>query len=287
MGNSLINSVVFQPPSKYAPLPDDVQISWIETSRGDVIPTIFLKPKKWRSGSISKRITILYSHANSEDLSVICRKLQQLTNQLNVNILAYDYTGYGYNRKMYPKKAKPSEEACYADITAVYNYLVKQLRVTPSRVVLMGRSIGTGPSCYLAEHLCQQDVKLGGVVLHSPFMSVYRVVADCGVSLSCLGDMFPNIDLAEGIDKCPVYIIHGTKDEIIPFYHGCALYDAFGGGSTCYGSGSSITSTGKCNSLWVRGMSHNSMTRHMSTQILSNLKRFIKSVDQRTKEMPR
>ena len=287
MGNSLINSVLFQPPSKCTPLPDDVPINWVETSRGDIIPTILLQPstKKRRKINMSKRTTVIYSHANSEDLGMIYQKMQRLANELNVNILAYDYTGYGYNRKKYPTRANPSEKACYADITAVYHYLIEEFQVKPFRVVLMGRSVGTGPSCYLAEQLCQKGIEIGGVVLYSPFMSVYRVVADCGVSLSCLGDMFQNIELAEGIDKCPVYVIHGTDDEIVPFYHGCALYDAFGGSNSCYGSNYVSQNPEKCSSLWVEGMGHNSMTKHMSSQVMTNLKRFMQSVERRANDL--
>jgi fermentation-respiration switch protein FrsA (DUF1100 family) len=36
--------------------------------------------------------------------------------------------------------------------------------------------------------------------------------------------MFPNINRMENID-CPLLVIHGTRDEIIPAQHGQELFD--------------------------------------------------------------
>ncbi len=41
------------------------------------------------------KITFLYSHANAEDLGLMFGWLKCLSRRLNVNVLAYDYTGYG------------------------------------------------------------------------------------------------------------------------------------------------------------------------------------------------
>lgn len=51
----------------------------------------------------------------------------------------------------------------------------------------------------------------------SPILSVYRVVLPLRFTLC--GDMFPNIDRVPRIES-PVFVIHGTRDEIVPFQHG-------------------------------------------------------------------
>ena len=48
-------------------------------------------------------------------------------------------------------------------------------------------------------------------------LSVYRVVLPLRFTLC--GDMFPNIDRIPRIES-PVFVIHGTRDEIVPFQHG-------------------------------------------------------------------
>lgn len=34
---------------------------------------------------------------------------------------------------------------------------------------------------------------------------------------------FPNVDYAPDI-RCPVFIVHGTQDEVVPFWHGEELF---------------------------------------------------------------
>ena len=58
--------------------------------------------------------------------------------------MAYDYNGYGQST------GKPSVTAILADISAVYRYLTKFRKVRSSRIILVGHSLGTAPSSYLA-----------------------------------------------------------------------------------------------------------------------------------------
>lgn len=125
--------------------------------------------------------------------------------------MVYEYTGFGEsNGKV------PSEKSLYDDIETVFLYLTENLNVTSDRIILYGRSIGSGPSCYLAE-----KYNVAGVILHSPLMSVLRVVFRLRFTLPF--DKFPNINRVKNIN-CPIFIIHGKRDEIVPFYHAEELY---------------------------------------------------------------
>lgn len=33
-------------------------------------------------------------------------------------------------------------------------------------------------------------------------------------------DMFPNIDRVRNINNCKIFVVHGTRDEVVPFQHG-------------------------------------------------------------------
>jgi hypothetical protein len=90
-----------------------------------------------------------------------------------------------------------SEESCYASIDAVFNYLVEKRGLSPHQIVLYGRSLGSGPSCYLAEKTSMGGNQVAGLILHSPFTSVYRVVLDFGFTM--VGDQFPNVDRVKNI----------------------------------------------------------------------------------------
>mmetsp|Transcript_19623 Transcript_19623/g.34393 ORF Transcript_19623/g.34393 Transcript_19623/m.34393 type:complete len:201 (+) Transcript_19623:220-822(+) len=136
---------------------------------------------------------------------MIIQYFREVSHILDVNIFAYDYTGYGMS------SGKPSEQALYADIEAAFKYLRDIVGTPWNEIVVYGRSIGSGPSIHLATRTAVR-----AIVLQSPLLSIYRVAFSSSFTLP--GDMFPNVDRI-GRVKCPVYIVHGTKDEIIPSYH--------------------------------------------------------------------
>lgn len=49
---------------------------------------------------------------------------------LQVNVMAYDYSGYGIS------EGEPSEEACFADIEAAFAYLVNVKKTPASKIIL-------------------------------------------------------------------------------------------------------------------------------------------------------
>lgn len=205
MGEAL-STLLFQPP-RPTPIKES-KLVWLQTRLGSRIPAFYLE----RPGAT---ITILYSHANAEDLGTVYPWVKFLAKSLGVSVLAYDYTGYGLSQP-----ADPSEENCFADIDAAYDYLTKKRRILPENIVLYGRSLGSGPSCYLASRTADEGKSVAGLILHAPFLSVFRVVLESGCTL--IGDKFPNVDFAPSI-RCPVFIVHGTADRIVPFWHGQKL----------------------------------------------------------------
>ena len=130
---------------------------------------------------------------------------------MEVNCVVYEYTGFGEsNGKL------PSDHNCYDDIETVYQYLTENLSIEPERIILFGRSIGSGPTCYLAE-----KYPVAGVIINCGLMSALRVLFNLRWTLPF--DKFPNIDRIKNIN-CPIYIIHGRRDEIVPFYHAEEMY---------------------------------------------------------------
>lgn len=205
MGNTLSN-MVFQPPEiSYAHTRR--RNIWLITTNGAKIPAFYLDRKS--------SVTIIFSHGNAEDLGMIYEHCVEFSRLINVNLLAYDYEGYGRAVGI------PSEMNCYNDIDAAYAYLTDVLHQSPQSIVLYGRSLGSGPSLYLAERLAKNKINLGGLVLQSPLLSIYRVAFNFRFTLP--GDMFPNVDRIPNI-SCPVLVIHGTRDEVVPFWNGENLF---------------------------------------------------------------
>ena len=106
MGDA-VSTLLFQPPppSKLK----EHKIVWLNTKQGSKIPSFYigyrrkggvescksLSANEIRASGPEQGITILYSHANAEDLGSIYPWCKFLSKMLQVNLLAYDYTGYG------------------------------------------------------------------------------------------------------------------------------------------------------------------------------------------------
>lgn len=206
MGNNL-NSIVFQPPQltySYSRSP----IISLRTTSGSKVAAFHIDNQS--------TTTILFSHGNAEDIGNVYEWFLTVGRELGVNILAYDYDGYGKS-----SPASPSEKGCYECIDAAFAFLVDKEQVLPSNIVLYGRSLGCGPTIYLAERLSREKIRLGGIILQSAFMSIFRVVFPFRFTLPF--DMFPNIDRISRI-QCPILMIHGTRDEVVPFWNGEDLF---------------------------------------------------------------
>jgi len=257
MGDT-VSSLLFQPPPP-SKLKEE-KIIWLKTKYKKRIPAFFIDHRSVggvdvaRSLSVDELrstkiegVTFLYSHANAEDLGSIYPWCKFLCKTLKVNLFAYDYVGYG----MAYDDGPPSEENCYADIEAAYDYLRNVLNVPSQNIVLYGRSLGSGPSCHLACGTAEsKDGAVGGMILHAPFLSVYRIVVDPGCTV--YGDRFPNVDYAPMMAS-PVLLVHGTEDQIVPFRHSEQLYKA-------------LPPSCRAKPLYIEGMGHNNV--HSSVRAL-------------------
>lgn len=173
--------------------------------------------------------TILYSHGNAEDLGYLQPVLAEMRDA-GFAVVAYDYRGYGQS-----SGARPTVRGAVRDAEAVYRYAVDELGIPPSRLILHGRSLGSGPTLQLAT---RHDA--AGLVLESAFVSVLRVVTR--VRLFPF-DHYPNLQRIQDLRR-PVLIIHGTRDGVIPTWHGRRLYDA---------------APEPKHALWVEGAGHNDL----------------------------
>ena len=154
--------------------------------------------------------TLLYIHGNAEDLGDILPRLEDF-HRWGFSVFAYDYRGYGTS------DGKPSERNAYQDINAAYTYLTQRLNIPATKIIVYGRSVGAGSATALAS---QKPV--AGLILESAFTSAFRVV----VPFPLLPfDKFSNLPKLKKV-RCPVLVMHGQADEIIPFHHGQKLYEA-------------------------------------------------------------
>ena len=232
--------LIFQPqPSSYT---DTDQILKLKTLKSAIISVLYLP-------NPGAAYTILYSHGNAEDLGDIREVLHQF-HEHGFSVIAYDYSGYGTS------SGQPSEDASYADISAVYDYAVRKIGLRPENILLLGRSVGGGPSLDLAVRKT-----VGGLILESSFVSAFRVVTT--IPLFPV-DKFNNLHKIKAL-PCPILVIHGKQDSIIPFWHGERLYERANPPKMRF---------------WVDGAHHNDVMWSAGEEYWETLERFVGLVDE-------
>ena len=99
------------------------------------------------------------------------------------------------------------------------------MRLAPESVVLFGRSLGSGPVSLSALRLQELGEKVGGVILHSPFVLVREVgLSLLGPVAHVMSDRWDNEKPLAAL-RCRLLIIHGASDEVVPFTHAERLRD--------------------------------------------------------------
>jgi abhydrolase domain-containing protein 17 len=91
--SNIINYFLFKPPPSQ-PYTFTNDVVRLKTKQGTMLATTILERK-------SAKTTILYSHGNAEDLSVIFPYLLKLAFELDSNVVSYDYNGYGESTGTY------------------------------------------------------------------------------------------------------------------------------------------------------------------------------------------
>mmetsp|Transcript_69347 Transcript_69347/g.166247 ORF Transcript_69347/g.166247 Transcript_69347/m.166247 type:complete len:260 (+) Transcript_69347:155-934(+) len=245
MGNHLAKVVFQPPPPQYRG--DDTTLINLETSCGNRIPAFFLECR-------GAHFTLLFSHGNAEDLGLIFRYFEDFRNVMRCSIMCYEYSGYGASTGV------PEEHAVYADIEAAFRYLRDVRKIPWERIVPYGRSIGTAPSVHLATR-----TPVRGLVLQSPMMSIYRIPFQFRFTLP--GDRFNSVDKISKICS-PVFIIHGTRDEIVPVWHGEGLH------RKCVQHGISYSP------YWVDQGDHNNLEIQAAESFHERFRQFLQYLEQ-------
>lgn len=152
--------------------------------------------------------TVLFCHGNYEDLGTLSDFLK-IYQQAGFSVLAWDYRGYGIS------DGKPTETNVNSDIRKIFAYMTDELSIDPKKIIIHGRSVGTGPACDLAA-----DTDCGGLIIESGFKSIYSTRIPW---VGLWGDRFMNIRKIADV-KCPKLFIHGKLDRIVPFTHAEKMY---------------------------------------------------------------
>lgn len=171
----------------------------LETRDGATINGVLFKPK------IQSKGIVLYLKGNSKSIKGWGKFAVDFTRH-GYNVLMVDYRGFGKST------GRRSQKAIKRDLQEVYNKIKE--RTTEDRIILYGRSLGSGFAAKLAS---MNDPKM--LILDAPYYSLTKVTARYApfMPLSLLIKYpLPTYKWLKYV-KCPIHIIHGTNDNLIPY----------------------------------------------------------------------
>ncbi len=171
------------------------------------------------------RPVILYCHGNAENVSDLSDLARGLRQQLNANVLVFDYAGYGKS------EGSPTAPGILDDGRAARRWLAERNGIPETDIIVYGQSLGGS----VAVDLAAKDGAKGLIVESSftsfgdmgrrlfPFLPVNWLLKENLASVEKIGNF-----------RGPVFISHGKADFTIPFEQGKRLFDAANEPKTFY-----------------------------------------------------
>jgi len=147
---------------------------------------------------------ILYFHGNSGNLSVWGSNAGYFLDH-GYDVFMIDYRGYGKSDGV------PTEEALFQDGILAYKTVSKNYKA--DSITIYGRSLGSAVACHVAS-----KKEINCLILESPLSSIEDVVNVKYPYLYIPYGPVYNFSNKQALTKInhPVYIFHGTQDEVIP-----------------------------------------------------------------------
>jgi hypothetical protein len=194
----------FSPPELYGLHVEDVWLTTLDKVRVNA----------WYLPDPASEQVLLWFHGNAENIGYGLEHLM-FYSRLAVNVLAVDYRGYGKS------EGSPDETGVYRDADAAYDYLVRERHIQPKNIIVFGHSLGGAVAIDLASrHEC------GGLIVQSSFTSakdmarrMFRVPLFEYIPRS----QFNSLAKIRRV-RAPILIVHGTRDEVVPFSMGQRLF---------------------------------------------------------------
>jgi uncharacterized protein len=199
------------------------------------------------------RFTVLVFNGNAGDRSYRAPLAAGLARK-GLSVLLFDYRGYGGN------PGNPSERGLVSDARAARAYLDSRPDVDSDKIAYFGESLGAAVAVTLAVERAP-----AALILRSPFTSL----SDMGrlhypflPTGPLLRDRFDSVGRI-GRVACPVLIVAGERDQIVPLGQSRRLYDA-------------ISTTGRL--VVVPGADHNDYELLAGEQLIAEIARLLDTV---------
>lgn len=170
----------------------------------------------WFLPAKGSRLTVLLFHGNAGNISHRLDRALLMQLRLKVDTFLLDYRGYGRS------EGSPDEAGTYEDARAAYRWLVAR-GTSPERLVLFGESLGSAVATQLATEVASR-----ALVLESPFTSVPDMARAVYPFLPLWPFVRTRYDTLSKVPalRVPLLILHGERDEVVPFAQGRRVFEA-------------------------------------------------------------
>jgi fermentation-respiration switch protein FrsA (DUF1100 family) len=158
----------------------------------------------------------VWFHGNGGNISHRLENIKLLMDLVGVQVFIFDYREYGHSQ------GRISREGTFLDAAAAYSYVAETRGIPGTDIVLFGRSLGTALATDLAvKNPCR------ALILESAFTNSSDMAKMLAPFLFDWRPRVPYDNLGKiGKVKAPVFIIHGSDDEIIPVQMGQKVFAA-------------------------------------------------------------
>jgi uncharacterized protein len=190
--------------------PQDVELTSADGAR---LHAWWCAPEDWAPAQGA----MLHCDGNGGNLSYWGHDALDWKCQRHTAVLLFDYPGYGKSG------GKPSEKGCYAAADAAYDWLVNEKKIPAERLLIYGQSLGGAIAIDVASRRPHRALIVVSSLTSFPDMAQKTFPWLPGRYL-----VRTRLDSINKITRCtgPVFIAHGTADELIPFSQGERLFVA-------------------------------------------------------------
>ncbi|MBI3610911.1 MAG: alpha/beta hydrolase [Nitrospirae bacterium] len=160
---------------------------------------------------------MIWFHGNAGNISHRVDNLRRVYDELGVSAFIFDYREYGRS------EGSVSEAGTYRDAEAALDYLKSRTGLNADRMIYFGRSLGAAIAVELALKAPPR-----ALILESPMTSIREMARKVmpylpvGFLINTEYDSLSKI----GRIHVPILILHGDRDEVVPFEQGKKMFAA-------------------------------------------------------------
>ncbi|MBI3596398.1 MAG: alpha/beta hydrolase [Nitrospirae bacterium] len=160
---------------------------------------------------------MIWFHGNGGNIGHRVKKLRLIHDDLGLSIFIFDYRQYGQSG------GSVTEEGTYWDARAALEYVKSRTGLLALRIIYFGESLGSAVAVDLALKAPPR-----ALILESPITSIHDMAR---AKLPYLPVGFLIDDKYDSFSKIrkihvPLLILHGDRDEVVPFDQGRRLFEA-------------------------------------------------------------